>query len=146
MCSIGFISLWQWKTVKIDIDQRHIWDWWKEKIHQQSEKVGLQLTSKSKAETMEPLLASLLWEPGAQNHLRSQTPLPRGHPCPLQALSMFKSFIKHGETERQKRGLSYKTKSKRKKKTIRTRIRLRKSRVWGVDSGKLEREKRWLYL
>lgn len=86
----------------------------KKKYHQQSEKVGLQLMSKSKVETMEPLFASLLWEPGAQNHLRSQTPLPRGHPSPLQTLSMFKSLIKRGETERQKRGLSYKTKSKRK--------------------------------
>lgn len=68
-------------------DQRHMWDWWEEKefISSWRKWVCCSRLSKSKVEAAE-LLARLLWEPGAQNHLRSPTLLPRGHPCPLQAL------------------------------------------------------------
>lgn len=52
---------------------------------------------------------------------------------------MFKSFIRRTETERQRRGLSYKTKSRR-KKTIREGLRERKKESWGVDWGKLDRQ------
>ncbi len=98
-------------------DQRHMWDWWEEKefISSRRKWVCCSRLSKSKVETAERLLARLLWEPGAQNHLRSPTLLPRGHPCPLQALSMFKSFIS-GERLRGRRGVCHiKLKAREKK-------------------------------
>lgn len=93
MCS--FTSWWQWKTVKIDtVIKGTSGNGEKKKNSSAVERKWVCCCSRlSKSKTTEQLGARLLWEPGAQNHLRSPTLLPRGPPCPLQALSMFKSFI-----------------------------------------------------
>jgi len=97
MCSISFTSWWQWKPVKIVTVIKGTSGTGKKKKNSsavgESGSAAHVCLSKSKVETAEPLLTHLLWEPGAQNHLRSPTVLPRGNLCPLQALSMFKSFI-----------------------------------------------------